>query len=190
MNEAKTRRSDAQRNRDAVLATAIRLLAADPDASMQEIAGQSGVGRTTVYRHFPTREHLLAALVDLVVTEQRAIITTATAVHAAASEVFAAIGPEIIRVGERYRFLDTRPVVVSQAPLRTPAADEPLLTWLAAAQRRGELRKDFSPAWMYAMIHGLSRAANEEVLAGRTTAEEAGILLGRTFVAAFTGSTS
>ncbi|MBF6354468.1 helix-turn-helix transcriptional regulator [Nocardia higoensis] len=168
-----------------MIATAIRMLGADPEASMQQIAAKSGVGRTTVYRHFPTREHLMQALIDLVVDEQRAIVTAAITPDADAAAAFHRLGPGIIRVGERYRFLDNRPGAITDAPLRHPAPDEPLLIWLTSAVQRGELRADLPPEWMYAMIHGLARAANEEVLAGRRTAEEAGRLLGRTLADAF-----
>ncbi|MEV6925693.1 helix-turn-helix domain-containing protein [Dactylosporangium sp. NPDC051485] len=171
---------DARRNRDAVIAAAIRILATDPEASMRQIAEGSGVARITVYRHFPTREHLIQVLIDLVVEEERAVVTTAIAPGATAAAVFDRLGPGIIRVGERYRFLDKRPDRVAEAPLRRPDADEPLLRWLTEAAERGELRTDLPPEWMYAMIHGLGRAANEEVLVGRRAADEAGRLLART----------
>ncbi|MEV8514883.1 TetR/AcrR family transcriptional regulator [Dactylosporangium sp. NPDC051484] len=178
-------RQDARRNREAVLAAAIRILAADPEASMRQIAAESGVARVTVYRHFPTREHLIQALIDLVVDEERAVVTKAITPAATAAEVFDRLGCGIIRVGERYRFLDNRSGSVTEAPLRHPAADEPLLVWLAEAAERGELRTGLPPEWMYAMIHGLGRAANEEVLVGRRTADEAGRLLANTLTHAF-----
>ena len=58
-----TRRSDATRNRERILATA-RAAFADPGAevSMAEIARRSGVGPATLYRNFATRRELLEAL--------------------------------------------------------------------------------------------------------------------------------
>jgi AcrR family transcriptional regulator len=66
-------RSDARRNRDTVITAAIDLLGENPNASMQEVAAASGLGRTTVYRHFPSRETLLVSLFERVVEEAQRI---------------------------------------------------------------------------------------------------------------------
>ncbi len=60
---APTRRADAERNRDKILAAA-RSAFADPEAeiSMAEISRRAGVGMATVYRNFPGRRELLEAL--------------------------------------------------------------------------------------------------------------------------------
>ena len=55
------RRSDARRNRDAILAAALEALTASPDASLNAIARRAGVANATLYRHFPTREELVLA---------------------------------------------------------------------------------------------------------------------------------
>ncbi|CCV15164.1 TetR/AcrR family transcriptional regulator [Mesorhizobium sp. STM 4661] len=53
-------RADAQRNRDRLIEVAAAAFAAHGvDASLEEIARQAGVGIGTLYRHFPTREHLV-----------------------------------------------------------------------------------------------------------------------------------
>jgi AcrR family transcriptional regulator len=62
---AKPRRADAQRNHDAVLAAAKAVFAqAGTDAPMEDVARATGVGKGTLYRRFPTREHLFAAILQ------------------------------------------------------------------------------------------------------------------------------
>ena len=55
------KRSDALRNRDAILAAALEALTESPDASLNAIAKRAGVANATLYRHFPTREQLVLA---------------------------------------------------------------------------------------------------------------------------------
>jgi AcrR family transcriptional regulator len=54
-------RSDARRNRDAILVAALGALTESPDASLNAIAKRAGVANATLYRHFPTREELVLA---------------------------------------------------------------------------------------------------------------------------------
>jgi AcrR family transcriptional regulator len=56
-------RVDAQRNYERILAAARVAIAEDgTDASLRDVARRSGVGIATLYRHFPTREALIEAL--------------------------------------------------------------------------------------------------------------------------------
>ena len=60
----KALRADARRNREAVIAAAKRLFADQGlDAQMPDVAKAAKVGVGTVYRHFPTKDDLIAALV-------------------------------------------------------------------------------------------------------------------------------
>lgn len=53
-------RADAQRNRAKLVEVASQTFAErGADASLEEIARRAGVGIGTLYRHFPTREHLV-----------------------------------------------------------------------------------------------------------------------------------
>ncbi|WP_026930498.1 TetR/AcrR family transcriptional regulator [Glycomyces tenuis] len=58
-------RIDAQRNRQNVLDTADRLVAERGTAvTLGEIAAAAGLGAGTVYRHFPTKDALMATVLD------------------------------------------------------------------------------------------------------------------------------
>jgi AcrR family transcriptional regulator len=58
------RRKDAQRNREAILAAARELFADCADVPMYEVARRAGVGQATLYRNFPDRRDLAAALLE------------------------------------------------------------------------------------------------------------------------------
>jgi AcrR family transcriptional regulator len=56
-------RADAQRNIDSLLRSAVEVFATSGvDAPVREIAEKAGVGVGTVYRHFPQRSDLIAAV--------------------------------------------------------------------------------------------------------------------------------
>jgi AcrR family transcriptional regulator len=56
-------RADARRNYEALLTAARELfLEQGPDAPLDEVAKRAGVGAGTLYRHFPTRNDLIAAI--------------------------------------------------------------------------------------------------------------------------------
>src|SRR3712207_3752139 len=100
------KRADAVRNREAVLEAAIRLLAERPDASMRDVADASGLGRTTVYRHFSTREDLVRALFDRVFEESGRLMQQTAESDDPAPVVLRRIAEDLVSLGERFRFLE------------------------------------------------------------------------------------
>jgi len=59
----KPQRADARRNRERLLEVAAEAFTRDGiNASLEDIAREAGVGIGTLYRHFPTREHLVEVL--------------------------------------------------------------------------------------------------------------------------------
>src|SRR4051812_26129990 len=145
-------RADARRNRNAVLEAGARLLAERPTASMQEIADASGVGRTTVYRHFPAREDLVAALIEQVAAELVQVTESAVAGGGPAAGVLGRLATEVIALGRRWSFLRAQRDVIAVA---TRSADETFAEWIAVKQGRGEIRRDVDATWMQEAVRGL-----------------------------------
>ncbi|HWH95776.1 MAG TPA: helix-turn-helix domain-containing protein [Baekduia sp.] len=179
-------RSDARRNRRAVLDAAVALLAQRPQATMQEVAEASGLGRTTVYRHFQRRQDLIDALVGEVVREAGETVAEALREASSARELFCGLGPRIIALGDRYRFLDAHPELRERAlGTNESGPARPLETYLTDAQQRGEVRGDLPVGWMLTTLRGLGVVAMVEVSAGHLSVEEAGKLVGETCASAF-----
>jgi AcrR family transcriptional regulator len=180
-------RSDARRNRRTVLDAAVALLAQRPQATMQEVADASGLGRTTVYRHFPRRQDLIDALYEQVLAESAQTVKDAIAEATNARELLCDLGARVIAIGDRYRFLDAHPEL-RERTLSGEADSEgrdPLHEYLTAAQQRGEVRDDVPVAWMLTSMRGLAVVAMFEVGAGRMTVEEASRHVGETCASAF-----
>src|SRR5581483_7332250 len=70
-------RADARRNAERILDATAELLAADPAATLEQVAARAGVSRATVYHHFESRHALLDALTERSVREVRAALDAA-----------------------------------------------------------------------------------------------------------------
>jgi AcrR family transcriptional regulator len=182
----KQERSDARRNREAVIDAALAVLPSDPSASMATIAETSGLGRTTVYRHFPARNDLILALFERVVAEARQVTSDIIGRGESASETLRKLGPAIISIAERFRFLagmrDLGQEVISES---TTDPNQPVRHFVEAAQRQGEIDPELPVQWILTAMNGLGLSASTEMQADRLTVEQAGQVLGETMVRAF-----
>src|SRR3712207_3936167 len=143
-----TRRADAERNRDKILAAA-RAAFADPDAqvSMAEISRRAGVGMATLYRNFPGRRELLEALytdeVDAICEAAGAVTgeTPGAALMAWLHRFFAFYASKRHVASELLTHVDSSNPMFNENRARVIAAGRPLL---AAAQRTHEVRDDLT----------------------------------------------
>lgn len=177
-----TIRSDARRNRETVIAAAIELLGENPQASMQEIAAASGLGRTTVYRHFPSRETLLVSLFEHVVAEAQKISSEIIAEGGGPELILRRMGREFVLLGGRFRFLSAfvgETTVLEESKI---SPHDPVADFIREGQASGDLRADLPQLWLQSMIQAMSIAATDDVAAGRFDATAAGELLGESFV--------
>ncbi|PKW14246.1 TetR/AcrR family transcriptional regulator [Saccharopolyspora spinosa] len=150
-------RADAQRNRERVLAAAQELFAAEGLAvPLDDIARRAGVGPGTVYRHFPTKEALFAA----VVVERIQRMVEEARDHATADDPGQAFYDYFQRVIE-YAALNKDICDALESTGQQPQTtcqesdfDNAIGTLLARAQQAGAVRVDVTTAEVRSLIVG------------------------------------
>lgn len=151
-------RVDAQRNLERVLDAATEAFTEDgPDTSIDEIARRAGVGHATVFRRFPTKEALIAAVVERRVAElvghARAALDSADP-----GEAFFDYAWKVGEVHAGARGLHACVAVCGEPPavaeLRRMTA-----RLVLRAQEAGAVRSDVRPEDVAALLRGALEAA-------------------------------
>jgi AcrR family transcriptional regulator len=160
-------RADAQRNIDTLLQAAKAVFATSGvDAPVREIAEKAGVGVGTVYRHFPQRSHLVAAVF------RREIDACADAAPALAAEH--GPGEALARWMQRYAaFIGAKRGLATALHSGDPAFDAlpayfeqrlrpALRTLLDAAAAAGEARADVDPDELLGAVGSLCMRVRDD----------------------------
>jgi AcrR family transcriptional regulator len=179
-------RADAQRNRQHILDVAAAVLAEDPAATLDRVTERTGLGRTTVFRHFPAREDLVRALF------REAFESVAAALDAARltdddeplPDRLARAAHALIGVSSQHHILlsgaagDVHEAELADGYLR---ATTRLTAVMAGAQRRHQLDDDLPAWWLVDSFVALLITANEAAGEGRLPSGDTVPLTLRTF---------
>ncbi|HEY4020165.1 MAG TPA: helix-turn-helix domain-containing protein [Pseudonocardiaceae bacterium] len=162
-------RADARRNRELVLATARDLLAADGAAvSFDAIAHAAGLGVGTVYRHFPDRQALFAAVIlerIVAFTADARAATEADDPGGAFLDFFVRLARQVALNQALCDAMDTGPLLVPD-PMRAEFLAV-LGGLLARAQRTGTIRADLDVTDLLDLVIGFAAAGRRAHHRGR-----------------------
>lgn len=158
------RRRDAQRNRSAIVEAASEMmLSRQTTVLVPEIARRAGVGQATLYRHFPDRQALTAA----VVAHELARLEAYVAANADRPDAFRDLLAELLRTQ-----IAMRPLVLHVRRLDRATRDryqQRMITTLTAplrrAQQEGYVRADLAPAdlaLLCTMVEGVVETADAD----------------------------
>lgn len=159
-------RADAQQNRQRVLAAAESVFAAKGlDVPIEQVARRARVGIGTVYRHFPTKEALFAAIVRGKI-ERMVDATEALADAKDARGALVSILERMVDEGARKKdlvqALSAAGVSVrSTMPELSGRLRAALGGLLARAQAAGDIRRDIDVAELLALVAGVVSAAEQ-----------------------------
>jgi TetR/AcrR family transcriptional regulator, mexCD-oprJ operon repressor len=179
-------RADARRNIALILDAAESCLARDPDASMSDIAAAAGLGRVTIYGHFPSRGALIKAVVHRVLEAANAALNEVD-LSGDQGEAFErlvdATWQVTLRSGNLIIAADKALPVTTVRQAHTGRLEERVRGLLAAGQRSGAFRSDLSADWLMATFHAVLHAAANEIDAGRLERADASGIITRTMLA-------
>jgi AcrR family transcriptional regulator len=151
-----TLRADAERNRGLVLEAARSVFAErGVDAGVAEVAERAGVGVGTIFRRFPTKDDLLAAVVEDRVHEIRDLAAGASSLRefmTAAAEIH--IRDRCLCDCVDLELFERPSVLEAREDVRRLAAE-----LLARAQAAGEVRRDVRVEDLPVFLLGVARSA-------------------------------
>jgi TetR/AcrR family transcriptional repressor of mexCD-oprJ operon len=170
---ARPARSRKDRTAVAILEAASRVLARQGQAAtINDVAGEAGIGRATVYRYFETREQLVSALWEAALSEVDEHLVAARLEQVPFEEGLARLVRAIAVVGERYAVLLGEQSREELERGREVLGDR-VFALLARGQESGALRGDVPLVLIAEMFGGMVLAGLREALERGLGIEEA-----------------
>ena len=171
-------RADAARNVHRIVEVAARLLGENPNLAMADVGIAAGVSRATVYRHFPTREALVAAIHSQAVEQSEAALLACRLEEDSATEALRRLCTAWLDVAERYAFaqLATQPGMGLDEQTRERSRQilgAPLRALFERGKAAGEFSPTLSTEWCARSFGALLLAGARAVADGTLTHEDA-----------------
>jgi AcrR family transcriptional regulator len=156
----------AERRARALLDHAVRVLVAYPGASLAEVAEAAGISRTTLHKHFATREDLVHAVGLRAVSRwEQAVDEVADGPDGGLRDLMAAA----IDCGPQLQFIWRNPALDGDDELmrRYNTVEERSLDVLRRARELGVITVGVPDWWLLQSFYALSYTAFEMVHSGR-----------------------
>lgn len=183
------KRADARRNAEAILDAALVCLARDADASISEIAAAAGVGRVTLYGHYPSRADLLDAVLARAFEQAERAVAAAAELppgdpRQALGDLVSASWQQIVRF-RRLLAATQHALPAERLHTRHDRVFGRVEVLIAGGQRSGVFRRDMPTSWLVALFYSSLHTAAAEISAGRLAVADAPRTVTATLLAAF-----
>lgn len=173
----------SQRSRQAIMDAAVILLASNPGAAFMEVAEVAGIGRATLYRHFPTKEDLIKAITIEAIEATDEVSRKIMSLANNASEALKLTIEMMVPMGDRYHFLSQLPSIDdAEINAHMKRQNNELITLIMAVQQEQRIDRNLPTSWACSVFNSLIYAAWEEVAKGETPKQEIAELVYRTLI--------
>jgi AcrR family transcriptional regulator len=181
-------KSESTRAERRIIEQAAHVLAEGRGRTMQEIADISGVGRTTLYRHFRTREDLIRAIKLQALEDARAAMAASRPDEGSAEDALRRVIAGIVRVGDRYRVLIEEGMSEETDMHKDADLVETFFRLVERGQREGAFTTAMSPQWILTAVGSLIMAAIQQVQAGELARNHAATMVADTLLGGIRGT--
>ena len=182
----RTKRADAVRNFEAIVEAATRLLAVDPEASIDSIAREAGVARITLYGHFDSRSTLLREVAERAIAQTDDELTRID-ISGDPREALGRLLEATWHLSHRFGAL-----IVAASQTLSPeqlrrAHEDPAARVRALLERgrdAGEFRVDAPIEWQLSVVQAILHGASTAIHRGDVSAAQAPALVRTTVLSA------
>lgn len=156
--------------RRAILDAAAAVLPTNSAASLADVAAAAGMGRTTVHRHFATREDLLTALAVDAIERLDTAVTACRLDDGPVPAVMSRIATALVPMADEFRFLEVGPEVWQvggEVEKRWYRLADRLEAVVDRGKREGDIRSDLPTAWIVDLVASAVWCAGDSIRDGR-----------------------
>jgi TetR/AcrR family transcriptional regulator, mexCD-oprJ operon repressor len=181
------RRADAEANMARILDAAAACLCRSATASVGEIAQAAGVGRVTVYGHFPSREVLIEATLARLLEQGEAVLGGLDLSGDPRQALRTLIESSWRLIADAGAVLEAAQSALPPGRIRELHAKQVrrVEELIRRGQSEGAFRADLPPSWLANVLHHVLKGAAADIGGGRLDPADAPRFIVATVLAAF-----
>ncbi|WP_315987233.1 TetR/AcrR family transcriptional regulator [Actinomadura sp. HBU206391] len=182
------RRADAQHNVEKILEAAVACLSRNSDASVIEIAQAAGVGRVTLYGHFPSRDALVEAALTRLLDRGDEVLEGLDLTGDPRESLRALIESSWLLTAQSSAVLEAAQKILPAGRVHDLHAkpEQRVGDLIGRGQAEGVFREDLPASWLAGVLHHIIKGAAADLAAGRLDRADAPRFISETVLAAYT----
>lgn len=155
-------------SRPSLLEVAAEVLVAHPTASLATVAEAAGIGRTTLHKHYPTRDALVRAVALRALDACAQAAAEAGQVRPRQAQIGCLL-ERLVPIAPQLEFFWRNPRLDGDESLygRWQDVEKAIADLVRGAQELGVLRRELSEWWLMNAVFALVYVAGQQVAGGR-----------------------